>query len=146
MIPDYYWWFIIAIVIAAIELMIGTLYLLAVAVGIITGGIATLSGASTALSLLVTAIVALSIFALLKRYRRRPVNGINDPLQTLNIGQVVHIIEWKEAKHARVQYRGTQWDAKLIEGPFSPDIQAIYEIADQQNNLLLIRPQNKELP
>jgi membrane protein implicated in regulation of membrane protease activity len=133
--PSYYIWFIIALCFAGGEILTGTFYLLAVAVSILVGGLADLLGASLSTSLFITAGVAISIFIVLNRNKKKQ---CTDSALPLDIGQEVHIISWQDDTHARIRYRGTQWDAELIEGT-TPVVNAPYEIAGQKGNILLIR-------
>lgn len=134
---SYFIWFIVASLLLVGELLTGTFYLLAIAVGVAAGGIADLLGASAFSSLLITALVAILIFIVLRRYKRE--NAAEE--DSLDRGQTVQILEWIDAQHARVQHRGTQWDAVLIDKTAqNQDLtDAIYEIVGQKSNTLFIR-------
>ena len=133
--PSYYIWFIVALCFAGGELLTGTFYLLAVAISITIGCLANLLGADLSRSLLITAAIAISIFVML-RYTKK--QQYKKSLPPLDIGQPVTIIQWYDHLHARIQYRGTQWDAELIEDTV-PVANALYEIAGQQGNIFFIR-------
>jgi membrane protein implicated in regulation of membrane protease activity len=132
--PSYYIWFIVALCCAGGEIVTGTFYLLALAISLFIGGLADLLGASLSSSLLITAAVAVSIFIVLKRAKKKQ---YTQALPSLDIGQSVTIIAWHDNTHARIQYRGTQWDAELIEDS-APLTHAHYEIAGQKGNIFLI--------
>lgn len=133
---SYFIWFIIASLLLAGELFTGTFYLLAIAVGVTAGGIADLLGGSVFSSLLLTALVAIGIFMILRRYKHT-----NTAEEILDKGQIVHILEWTDTQHARVQHRGTQWDAILIDKATQAQnlTDAVYEIVGQKSNTLFIR-------
>lgn len=138
MLTSYYIWFVVALCLAGGELCTGTFYLLAVAIGVAAGGLSDLLGASIPLSLIITAMVSMLIFVVLHRSKKRQQYTQDDPAQSLDIGQTVTIISWLDKKHARIQYRGTQWDAELVrENGDAPT--SLYEIVGQKNNTFLIR-------
>jgi len=56
--------------------------------------------------------------------------------QSLDIGQSVRVISWREDGVARVHYRGTEWDAEL-ESSNTPRDGVLYIKAIQGSKLIL---------
>lgn len=138
---SYFTWFIIAFLLLAGELTTGTFYLLTLAVGVAAGGIADLLGANLFLSLLITALTAIVFYGLLRRYKKA-----NTAEEVFDKGQIVKILGWTDAQHARVQHRGTQWDAILIDEiiPEQDLTKVKYEIVGQKSNTLFIRMKEED--
>ncbi|CAN5173902.1 NfeD family protein [soil metagenome] len=115
----YVIWVVIGLLLAAIELMTGTFYVLMIALGFFAGALADLLGASMAWQFVTAAAVSLVATGVLRatgfgRFARRLDSSV-DPTQNLDIGGTVQVPHWREGT-ARVQYRGTQWDAVLAPG------------------------------
>jgi membrane protein implicated in regulation of membrane protease activity len=115
-------WLVQAGILVILELFTGTFYLLMIAIGFGAGGLTAWLGASSALQVLVAAVVALiATFALRKSKfgRTQQTDAARDPNVNLDIGQILMIDDWKnnEGRHyvARVMYRGAMWDVDLEE-------------------------------
>ncbi|GAB7126683.1 NfeD family protein [Silvimonas sp. JCM 19000] len=129
-------WMVAALVLAGLELLSGTLYLLAVACGLVTGALASLLW-SPPLQIICAALAAVVAVGALHQWRTRRQHGlVPAPMPNLDIGQRVSIDSWTDQIHARVRYRGTLWDAEASRGAV-PDANAWYIVA-QRGNLLLI--------
>lgn len=107
-------WLILALVLAGLEMLSGTFYLLALAMGLLCGALAAWIGFSFALQISVAAIVSIIAAILLRRWKAQHLPPASNT--SLDIGQRVHILDWHTTRLARVQYRGSQWDAELAEG------------------------------
>ncbi len=117
--PAYVIWAVAGLLLAFVELATGTFYVLMIAFGFFAAAIADLLGAEPTWQFLVATAVALAAIVVLRRlglgrFARRLDSSV-DPLQNLDIGGVVHVSHWRDGA-ARVQYRGTQWDAVLMPG------------------------------
>ncbi len=109
---DYWVWWILAAILVGAELVTGTFYLLAVGVAFAVGGIVALAGVALPLQLVAAGVVAVVATMIAHRWRLRTVV----PQQpSLDLGQSVRVVEWKDDGGARVNYRGTQWDAELAD-------------------------------
>lgn len=107
-------WLILALILAGLEMISGTFYLLALAMGFLCGALVAWIGFSFPLQISVAAIVSIVAAILLRRWKAKNLPAASDT--SLDIGQRVHILDWHTTRLARVQYRGSQWDAELAEG------------------------------
>ncbi len=115
---DWMSWFLTAGLVVILELLSGTFYLLMVAIGIASGGVAALAGATPPLQSAIAAIVGVLATLLLRRSRYGKVSrtdAARDPNVNLDIGQTVAVEFWHEGT-ARVMYRGAMWDVELAPG------------------------------
>lgn len=132
-------WFIAFCIILGAEMILGTIYLLAVAAGALCGAIWTLvfpgGSAPFAVAALVTALGV--VIAYLMRRRLRRLGGTKsaeasypDEGREISVGKVVD-------GRARVSYRGSTWDAKAISGEnLKP---GIWEIDRIDGTMLVLR-------
>ena len=115
---DWMNWFLAAALVVILELLSGTFYLLMIAVGIASGGLAALAGAALALQTAIAAIVGVLATLLLRRSKYgKPArtNAARDPNVNMDIGQSISVQQW-DAGTARVMYRGALWDVELAPG------------------------------
>ena len=115
---DWKMWFIVAGVLVMAELFSGTFYVLMIALGMVTGGLAALLGWSVSVQILIAAAVGVAATSLLHRSRfgapSRKDAG-RDPNVNIDIGQRVEVGAW-DGNKARVMYRGAPWDVELAPG------------------------------
>ncbi|MDR3412136.1 MAG: NfeD family protein [Formivibrio sp.] len=104
-------WLILALVLAGLEMLSGTFYLLALAIGLACGALTAWLTLPIPVQTSVAAVVSVIAAILLRRWKTK--NIPQSAETSLDIGQRVRIIEWQTKTQARVQYRGTQWDAEL---------------------------------
>lgn len=137
---DFLWWIGAGALVIA-ELLTGTFYLLMVALGFIAGAVAKMAGASLAVQYLSAALVALTAVVLLRRSRfgrrRERRDASTNPDVVLDVGAPVEVLSWRDG-HARVPYRGAEWDVELAPG--EPEDARFYEIsAVRANRLVLVQ-------
>jgi membrane protein implicated in regulation of membrane protease activity len=116
------------------ELMAGTFYLLAVGVAFALGGVAALLGAGLPGQLLVGAVCSVVGTIAVHQWRLR--RALPAPQQGLDVGQAVEVLAWHANGTARVNYRGTQWDAELA-APGAPRAHTMY-VVDTRGSTLVI--------
>jgi len=109
---DYWTWWILAAVLVGAELVTGTFYLLAVGVAFAVGGVAAILGVELPLQLVVAGVVAVGATMVAHKWRGA---RVPPPTPSLDLGQSVRVIDWKDDGTARVNYRGTQWNAELAD-------------------------------
>ena len=106
-------WLTIGIGLLMLEMATGTLYLLFLGLSAILGALAAWGGLSVGWQVVVFAAPAAAscIWGVpLTRRRRRGAAA------SLDVGQTVRFEQWssRETRHARVSYRGSQWDADVL--------------------------------
>jgi membrane protein implicated in regulation of membrane protease activity len=129
-----YWiWWALAVILVGAELMTGTFYLLAVGVAFAVGGLAALLGASLPVQLIVAGVLSVAGTIAAHRWRLR---NVVPPAPSLDLGQSVRILEWKDDGSARVNYRGTQWDAELA-APGVAKAETMYIVGTRGSTLVI---------
>jgi membrane protein implicated in regulation of membrane protease activity len=119
---DWMIWCAAACALVIAEIATGTFYLLMIAIGAAAGAVAAFLGVSGTGQCLIAAVVAAIATSLLRRSRfgRSPkIDASLDPAVNLDIGQTLDVEEWRTISgisHARVMYRGAQWDVELAAG------------------------------
>lgn len=129
-----YWiWWALAVILVGVELMTGTFYLLAVGVAFAVGGFAAWFGASLPVQLIIGGVLSVAGTMAAHRWRLRQLLPATPPL---DLGQSVRILEWKDDGSARVNYRGTQWDAELV-APGVARAETMYIVGTRGSTLLI---------
>jgi len=105
-------WLVVALVLAGIEMFTGTLFLLAVAIGAVSGALVSAIGLPLEMQIGSVAVVSLAATKLLLMWKNKR-HPKTDAYPALDIGQRVRVLGWKNERLARVQHRGTQWDGEL---------------------------------
>ena len=130
---DYWFWWLLAALLVGAELMTGTFYLLAVGIAFAVGGFVALAGAEFPFQLIVAGVLAVAGTIIAHRWRLKRVV----PAQpSLDLGQSVKVLGWKDDGSARVAYRGTQWDAELA-APGVPRAETMYIVGARGSTLLI---------
>ena len=131
---SYVLWWIIAAVLVGVELVTSTFYLLAVGAAFAIGGVAAWAGSRHMGA--VCDRVPLSVVGVSVAHRWRTSRAEPPPMAGLDVGQTVRVIEWRENGTARVQYRGSQWDAQLAT-PDTPRAESMV-IKDMRGSTLVL--------
>lgn len=105
----YIIWWIFALVLVALELTIGTFYLLVYGLAAAAAGLAGWLGLGIIAQLVVAAIIGIAGTIALKKWRQP--EGTEANTQDLDIGQSVTLEQWQGSK-GQVKYRGAAWDAE----------------------------------
>ncbi len=130
----YIYWFLLALVLAGLEMVTGTFYLLVLAIAMTVGGLVALLGAGIAWQLVLGAVTGVTGTIILRRWKNDHAGtaaGIN-----LDVGQQVKVLKWNDDGSARVFYRGAEWDASL-EASDTPRDGMLY-IADVRGSALIL--------
>jgi len=130
---EWAWWIFAAVLVGA-ELLTGTFYLLAVGVAVALGGVAAFAGASLPVQFVVAG--ALGVALTMIAHRLRLSRATPPPQPSLDVGQSVRIETWNSDGTARVNYRGTNWDAELA-APDVPHAATMYIVATRGSRLIL---------
>ena len=107
----YVYWFLLALILVGLEMATGTFYLLVVAIAMAIGGTAALLGLGFTLQLALAALAGVAGIVLLRRWKGG--SSTDAASQSLDTGQPVKVLTWRDDGTARVFYRGAEWDAEL---------------------------------
>ncbi|MDH4479405.1 MAG: NfeD family protein [Rhodoferax sp.] len=108
-----FWWVVAGITVAA-ELMSGTFYLLMIALGLVGAALAASAGASLSAQIAIAAVVgggAVVVWRSLQLRGQHPPPAQANPDVNLDVGQIVQIDQWNADGSANVHYRGAHWTA-----------------------------------
>lgn len=137
----YIYWFLLALVLAGLEMMTGTFYLLVLSIAMAVGGIAAFLGGSMVLQLVLGAVTGVAGTIILRRWKSSQANDA--PNINLDIGQQVKVLKWNDDGTARVFYRGAEWDAAL-EAADTPHEGALYIAAVRGSALVLTHRKSQQ--
>ena len=133
-----FWWILAGIAVAA-ELLTGTIYLLMIALGLAAGAAAAHLGLGLPAQIVIAALVGVLCVLVARRIRRARSSGLPasaDPAMNLDIGETVTVTQWEADGTARVPYRGTLWTAVLRAGAMPAAGQ--YRVVELQGNRLVV--------
>lgn len=133
----YIYWFLLALILVGLEMATGTFYLLIVAIAMAIGGTAALLGLTISAQLALAALAGIGGIILLRRWKDRQISG--GPIQSLDIGQPVEILTWRNDGTARVFYRGTEWNGELDTQDSGHD--GVFYIKDIKGSVLVLTKQ-----
>lgn len=127
-------WAVVAVLVLGVEIMFGTVYLLAWAAGFAVGALLQwLSGSLVAAALGAAVIViAGSLLAHRVRVSRRP------PMADPDLGGEARLIAPLAGGRWRVEFRGTQWDARILGGANGAEAGSIGRVCGREANCLLL--------
>jgi membrane protein implicated in regulation of membrane protease activity len=109
----YIYWFLLALLLLGVEMATGTFYLLVIAVAMSAGGVVALLGLGFPAQLVIAALAGAVGIVILRRMKDKDSSGSDAGNQSLDVGQPVKVLSWREDGTARVFYRGAEWDAEL---------------------------------
>ena len=130
----YVYWFLLALVLLALEMATGTFYMLVLSIALGVGGIVALLGLNLPLQLTFSAVTGIAGTVILRRAKfGRPDTASS---HGLDIGQLVQPLTWHDDGSLRVFYRGAEWNAEF-ESADMPRDQALYIKAMRGSTLIL---------
>jgi membrane protein implicated in regulation of membrane protease activity len=109
----YVYWFLLALALLGVEIATGTFYLLVMAIAMAAGGVVALLGLDFSAQLVIAGLAAAVGIVILRRMKDKYSSGSDAVSQSLDVGQTVRVLSWREDGTARVFYRGAEWDAEL---------------------------------
>lgn len=135
-----FWWVLAGLTIA-IELVTGTFYLLMLALGLATAALAAHLGLPISLQVIAAALVGGGATAAWHWQRKRqppaPPTAQNRDIN-MDIGERVSVTDWAADRTTRVSYRGTTWAARLQpEAPAQPGEHIVTAV---EGNWLVLAP------
>lgn len=131
---EYWVWWVLAAVLIGVELMMGTFYLLAVGFAFIAGGVVAWLGTAVPIQLVVAGV--LSVVGVIAAHQWRLRRALPPPQTSLDLGQTVQVQTWRDDGSARVEYRGTQWDAEMADAK-GPRAETMVIVGTRGSTLLI---------
>ncbi|MGE5097222.1 MAG: NfeD family protein [Betaproteobacteria bacterium] len=109
-------WVVAGFALVIAELLTGTFYLLVIGIGAFAGALSAWGGGNGLHQALVAGAVALVGTWLVNRWHRAQPKDAPGTSNFLDRGQPVVLESWanEAARVARVKYRGTTWDARVV--------------------------------
>ncbi len=138
--PATVWW-VLAGLAVAVELASGTFYLLMVALGLAAGAMASYIGFGVPMQIAVAAVVGGGSTAVWHWRRTRDAKSLpaaSNRDVNLDIGERVFVHGWSPDRTARVQYRGSTWEARLQPGADAGSGEHL--VSAVEGNWLVLKP------
>lgn len=133
-------WWLLAGTAIAVELMIGTFYLLMLAAGLIAGALAAHLGLPLIGQMLIAAALgggAVSVWYWHRCKSPVPLSANANPDVHLDIGEAVHVVRWNADGTTSVHFRGAQWTAVAAD-PTAPASPGNFRIKEMLGNRLVL--------
>ncbi len=132
------WWWLIAGVLVAAELITGTFYLLMLALGVAAGALAAHAGLGLSAQMACAAALGLAAVLLWHSWRQRSAQPTARAQRSVNldIGEQIVVDAWFNGV-AEVKYRGAQWQAMCRSETPKPGLHRVVEL---QGNRLVLEP------
>lgn len=108
------WWLAAGVLVAA-ELATGSFYLLMLALGAVAGALAAHAGLALTGQMAAAAVLGGGAVAVWHQRRSRQPRALpasTNPDVNLDVGGLVQVAQWQADGTARIQYRGSAWDAR----------------------------------
>ena len=136
---EAYWvWWLMAVVLVIAEMLTGTFYLLAIASGLAVAGLAAYLGVAWGGQAALAALLCLACVAGIFRWKQQHTNPHEQSNLAYDIGQDVHVVHWSDDRHARVSYRGAEWDAELAKSALPDSSRQKWRIREIVGSQLII--------
>lgn len=136
---EAYWvWWLAAVVLVIAEMSSGTFYLIAVAFGLAVAGLAAYLGMAWSGQAAVAALLCSASVVAIYRWKQRHTRPDEHANLANDIGQTVHVVHWSDERHARVSYRGAEWDAELAGGAAADAARQVWRIREIVGTRLII--------
>ncbi len=132
----YLLWLIAGFVLIISELLSGTFYLLVLGVAAFAGAAVAWAGLGLGWQAIASAAVAAAGVLWVHHWRK---GSAKQQMPSLDVGQTAVFESWvsEDARHARVHYRNTQWDAN-IDGPAEGRAGEVFYIVAIDGNTLKV--------
>ncbi|MCB5195958.1 NfeD family protein [Deefgea salmonis] len=105
-------WLTLAVVLCILEIFSSTFYMIAIAIGFLAGAAAAAFKLSLSFQIGMSALFALISAFMIRHWKLTHLQNKASDIDN-EIGQRVSIEVWQDENHARVRYRGSQWNAVL---------------------------------
>lgn len=135
---DNYWlWWLVAVVLVIAEMLSGTFYLLALACGLSAAGMVAFLGVSVNAQVFTAAMACSASVLAIYFWKRKHLSPAQSNF-AYDIGQTVHIATWSDTRHARVTYRGAEWDAQVADNVAADALKTAWRIKSIVGSSLII--------
>ena len=138
------WWIAAAVLVIA-ELLTGTVYLLAVALGLVAGALASHAGLSLTVQIVLAAAAGAGATLAWHFSKARQSRASNLPASAnadvnQDIGAQVMVESWGTDGTAQVRYRGAQWSVLSAQGKLggAPLEVGLHRVSQVQGNRLVV--------
>jgi membrane protein implicated in regulation of membrane protease activity len=136
---EAYWiWWLAAVVLVIAEMNSGTFYLLAVAIGLAVAGLSAWLGMAWGGQAAIAALLCTLSVAALYRWKQAQGPAHEQANLAYDIGQTVQALHWSDERHARVSYRGAEWDAELADSASADAARQTWRIREVKGSRLII--------
>lgn len=136
---EAYWiWWLMAVMLVIAEMFSSTFYLLAVATGLVAAGFAAYLGVAWGGQAAVAALLCAASVAGIFRWKQQHTNPHEQANLAYDIGKDVHVVHWSDERHARVSYRGAEWDAELARNALPDSARQKWRIKEIVGSQLII--------
>jgi len=136
---ETYWvWWLTAVVLVIAEMLSGTFYLLAVAVGLAAAGVAAYFDLTWGGQISIAAVLCTVCVAGVYFWKQRQVKSDGQANFAYDIGKNVQAVHWLDERHLRVSYRGAEWDAELAGDAVSDSARQSWRIKEIVGSRLII--------
>lgn len=132
-------WWLLTGALVAVELFVGSFYLLMLAIGSAAAALAAHAGLGLVAQYTVAAVVGSAAVVLWYRIkRRRPEDPSVRSLRSVNldVGETIQVDAWNADGTASVKYRGAQWTAVLA--PHQSAQIGLHRVSELQGNRLVL--------
>ena len=129
-------WIVVAVILAGVEMLTGTFYLLVMAIASAAAALAAWLGAPLAVQVFLWIVVAIFGAFLVWHWHKKHGKGSRLKENNMEIGQVVVWEANKPDGSWQVRYRGAQWQARPLHASVNPKDALV--IKEMQGNLLLL--------
>ena len=111
---DTYWiWWVAALALLIMEMFTGTFYMLSVALGLAVAGLCAYLDMPWGGQVMVAVLLCTSSLAAIHHWKKHDGPPDTQANFSYDVGQTVQVVRWMDERHARVSYRGAEWDAEL---------------------------------
>jgi len=136
---EAYWiWWLAALALVIAEMSSGTFYLIAVASGLAVAGLVAYLGVAWSGQAVVAAVLCSASVAGIYRWNKQHARPHQNPNFANDIGQTVRVVSWSDERHARVSYRGAEWDAELADKAAADAARQAWRIKEITGTRLII--------
>lgn len=136
---EAYWiWWMVAVVLVIAEMFSGTFYLIAIAFGLAAAGLSAYLGMGWEAQATIAALLCTICIAVIYRLRQGKDLHLEQANLAYDIGQNVQIVNWTDARHARVSYRGAEWSAELAASVTADSTRQEWRIKEVVGSRLII--------